>query len=577
MWSTVIKELDFTGTVEVSVGTDSPLPLRGVPVDVFRFEIDESGETQFERLNQVTTRTDGTDANAGYFEFKDLPVSVEVQEAVSSTPPYGTVELMHEDSLPNLAFRFSVEAEVLSGGVPQGSQFVDIYDERNIIDNEWVNSHPERVHIDPTGNPHLEVLIPEGNAEATFLVSTPLLPQFNDDDFHFLRVGRATCDEIGELGDTRPDYSDKPGYMISSDMTTANSQPSFFGGHVDAPFGHVLYIGGVFGDNLQNYGDNLYYTISFWEYIGGLGDPFDNNCLINEVQILDPLYNKKYIFPNGNLPHGKWETLHLGPFDGVDEDENQVKVYKRPNPQQDEYWPWEDLMAIWNSAAAPNGLIVLAIKAYKKTGEQDGKPKLKEILFIKPSENNHLPLHIDNRPPVPKFSEISTGYANFPDNSINNFVEPLNPCGEIPVIPNQTDGNECIVVDYSIEDGSGNAHPHVDFYKLGIRYTPKGGLSSTNVNLKPAFMFPFKNKLKYNYLDTPQEPPFPYVQDYSSVLVPNSLDGWPPEPNGDGSDPCNQYAAAIYLSCSVRTVNGWGKLFGSPSVSRFVIIKKEGG
>jgi len=68
-----------------------------------------------------------------------------------------------------------------------------------------------------------------------------------------------------------------------------------------------------------------------------------------------------------------------------------------------------------------------------------------------------------------------------------------------------------------------------------------------------------------------------YVQDYSSVLVPNSLNGWPPEPSGDGLNPCNQYAAAIYLSCSVRTVNGWGKLFGNPSVSRFVIIKKEGG
>lgn len=575
MWSIAMRELRFDGTVKVSLGTDpSPKPLQGVLMDVYRFENDGSGLT-FERLNQVPARTD----EYGGFAFSDLPVPVEVQTVTSGIYPYDSEEIVNPNSLPNLAFRISIEAEVLTGGTTQGTQFSDIYDERQIIDQDWIADHGERINVPLQDGEVITIEIPEGNAEATSLVSTLPPFEFDDSDFHFLRVGRATRDEIGELGDTRPDYSDKPGYMISSDMTVnPQPQPSLFGGHVDAPFGHVLYIGGVFGNNFPNYGPNLYYTVSFWEYTGDFDDPFDSGKLTNGVQILDPLYNKKYIFPHPpDLPYGKWETLHLGPFDGVDEDSNPMKVYKRPDTQQGEYWPWEDLMAIWNSAAAPNGLIVLTIKAYKKIGEQDGKPKLKEILFINPSENNHLPLHIDNRRPVPTFSQICTGYANFPGNSINPFVAQLNPCGEISVIPNQTDGNECIVVDYSIEDGSGNAHPHVDSYMLGIRYTPKGGLSSANIHLKPAFMYPTKNKLMYNYPDTPQESPHSYVQNYSSVLVPNSLNGWPPEPNGDGLDPCNQYAAAIYLSCSVRTVNGWGRLFGSPSVSRFVIIKKEGG
>ncbi len=576
MWSIAMKQLSFVGKVRVSLGTDpSPKPLRGVLVNVYRFENDGSGLT-FECLNQVPARTDSDD---GGFAFSNLPVPVEVQMVTPDSPPYEPVEIMNPNSLPNLAFRISIEAEVLTGETPQGTQFSDIYDERQIIDQDWIDDHGERIHV-PLQGEDITIEIPEGNAEATFLVSTLLpAPPFPDKDFHFLRVGRATRDEIGELGDTRPDYSGKPGYMISSDMTQVpQPPPSFFGGHVDAPFGHVLYIGGVFGNDFPSLPGNLYYTVSFQEYTGDPGVVFDPGNWIDEdeVQILDPLYNKKYIFPNGNFPQGKWETIHLGPFDGVLLNGDDVKVYKRPDIHPDEYWPWKDLMAIWNSAAAPNGLIVLAIRAYKKIGVQDGKPKLKEIPFIKPSENNHLPLHIDNRRPVPKFSQISTWYANFSNGSIDN-EQNLNPCGEISVIPNQTNGNECIVVDYSIEDGSGNAHPHVDSYKLGISYTPKGGLSSTNVHLKPEFMVPPKNKLKYNYPDIPQAPPFPYVQDYSSVLVPDSLDGWPPEPHGDESPQCNQYAAAIYLSCSVRTVNGWGKLFGSPSVSRFVIIKKEGG
>jgi len=570
MWSIAMKPLSFVGEVRVSLGTDlPPEPLKGVRVDVYKFENDGSGFT-FERLNQVPARTD----DHGKFDFSDLPVPVEVRWVTSGIYPYDSEEIVNPDSLPNLAFKIFIEAEVLAGGTSQGTQFSDIYDEQQIIDQDWIDDHGERIHVPLEGDDPITIMIPEGNAEATFLVSTLDLPEFDDSDFHFLRVGRATRDEIGELGDDMEEYSGKPGYMTSSDMTTSQ-QPSFFGGHVDAPFGHVLYIGGVFANNFPNFDGNLYYTISFWEYDGDPDEEFDHEKLENEVQIIDPLYNKKYIFPNGDIPHGKWETIHLGPFDRVTENGDNVKVYKRPNPQQNEYWPWRDLMAIWNSAEAPNGLIVLTIRAYKKISGGEVRGLLQEI-SMDPSENNHLPLHIDNRRPVPTFLKIRTGYANTDYGTIDNEQE-LDDCGEISVVPNQTNGNECIVVDYSIEDESGNAHPHVDSYNLGIRYTPKGGLSSTNVNLEPAFMVPDKKKLSDNYANNPQDEPHWKVQDYSSVLVPSSLNGWPPEPEGDVPNPCNQYAAAIYLSCSVRTVNGWGKLFGSPSVSRFVIIKKEGG
>jgi len=612
MWSTQIKQLSFNGSVRVSMGSGSPaLPLKGVLVDVYRFSLAGDGEVLTERLNQAAARTSVT----GEFDFVDLPVSVETQWVIPGSPPYDPVEVVNLGSLPNLAFRIAVEADVLTGTAAQGTQFVEVYDERAVIDESWVTSHPERMHVALNGGPAIPILIPEGDEEATLLagISIPAPPGTG---FHFLRVGRAIRDEIGELGEARPDYVDyfgKAGYMISSNVRTVNGQPSFFGDQVDAPFGRTLQIGGHFGTDflVPALTDNLYYTVSFWEYTGDPALAFDPAHLTNGSQILDPLFNKKYLLPTPALPKGKWETLNLGPFDGTitavqpPHDPalvgTSIEVYKRPplpNPLT-EYWPFWDLMVIWNSATASNQLIILTLEAYQRTGGTDTNPKLTK-LAMSSSPNDHLPLMIDNRIPVPKFlpydpadtteRKFHTAYARFapfeqvrysPGSLFGPGGEtstPMGICNGMLVVLGQVDGNECILVRCSVEDGSGNAHPHIWSYELYAKYTPQavsGAPDEDVISLKPSFSGHDDIDGKY----TPVTPPIMEVDNKTSVLVPSDPDGWPPESGdpwaiGAGNTPCPQYAMEFTLRCTVRTVNGWSRLFGRRHVSRHIIIKR---
>src|SRR4051794_5305206 len=123
MWSTTTKPLSFNANVKVLIGSASPaLPLQGVLVDVYRFWADSDGTFQFQRLNPMAART----TTAGDFTFTDLPVPVQVQTVIPSTPPYTPIEITNPMSLPGLVFRVSVEAELLLAGLPsQGNQFAD--------------------------------------------------------------------------------------------------------------------------------------------------------------------------------------------------------------------------------------------------------------------------------------------------------------------------------------------------------------------------------------------------------------------------------------------------------------------
>lgn len=608
MWLPATKHLSFTGNVKVSVGPASaPLPLKGVMVDVYRFFIDELGEIQFEHLSQIPARTDAT----GSFEFINLPVSVTVQTVIPSTPPYEPVELIYPNSLPNLTFRISVEAEVLTGSISEGSQFVDIYDERDVINEQWRTSHPERLHVLLTGSPTIEVLIPEGNEEATIVAGISIPSAVPGNEFHFLRIGRAIRQEIGELGDARPEYVAKAGYMRSSNKWTVTpSEPSFFPDQIDAPFGRTLHIGGHFGADflIPPLAENLYYTVSFSEYNGDPSLPFNPAHLTNAKQIMDPLFNKKYILPTPTLPKGKWETYNLGPFHGTitsveDLAESglvgtDVKVYKRPPLPNlaTEYWPFWDLMVIWISSAAPNGLAILTIEVYEKTNGADTSPELRKRV-LDPSINDHLPLYIDNRHPVPKFlpydltdpdkRKFHTADAEFIGvlESVG-LSTPMDICNKMGVTPGDTDGNECILVRYSVEDGSGNPHQHLNSYYLWVEYTPKAvpnAPDSRRIGLKSTFSgFEDISDCYYHHPAIPASP-IMEVDNFRSVIVPEDADGWPPEPCGDklpGSTlcdplyPCEEYAVEVSLGCSVRTVNGWSTIFGHPHVSRHIIIKK---
>ena len=584
MWSTAIRQLSFNGSVMVVIGSGAPpLPLKGVLVDVYRFSF--YGDAQFERLNQAAARTSIT----GDFSFSDLSVPVEVQMVIPGSPPYTPVEITNPNSLPNLVFRISVEAEVLTTGTSEGTQFIDVYDERETIDQDWVSSHPERVHVPLTGSPSIPVLIPEGNEQATLLAGIVLpAAAVPGKEFHFLRVGRAIRQEIGELGDPRPEYTAKPGYMTSSNKwTTTPPEPSFFPNIIDAPFGGTLQIGGHFGTDFLTppLSDNLYYTANFWEYGGSPTNPFDRVHLTNEVQLLSPLFNKRYILPTPALPKGKWETLKLGPFNGtitaveVPHDPGlvgtSVMVYKRPGLPDlaTEYWPFWDLIVIWNSAAASNDLTILTLEIYEKTGGTDINPELKKLATTS-SINDHLPLRIDNHRPIPKLFDWRTGFATFSPETVG-AVAPFDPCSQMPVTPGQVNSNECILVKYSVEDDAGNAHPHLNHYVLWVEFTPRqvaGAPLSARITLKGQFSG--YDDIDGNYAPTLPTSPIYSVQNSESVLVPHHDDGWPPEPMGDPPSPCAQYAAEVILGCSVRTVNGWSRLFGYPHISRHIIVKR---
>jgi hypothetical protein len=587
MWSTATRFLSISGSVQAARAGMAPLSLPGVAVDVYRFQEDEFGEYQFTQLNPLPAITDET----GAFEFSDLPMIVQVRTVIPGTPPYEPVELVHPDGLPNLVFRVSAPTE---------TRFIEIHDERAVLDADWEAAHPERLHVPLTGSPPFEVEVPD-------YVPPAVVPGW---EFHFLRVGRAARDEIGELGETRPDYFDyqgKPGYMVSSNVRTVNAEPSLFPGQVDAPFGGTLQIGGHFGANFQTLSssDNLYYTVSFWQYSGDPALPFDRAHLTNEVQIQDPLHNKRYTFPTPALPRGKWETLPLGPFSGtitaVEAPHSKglvgtsVMVYKWIDLQDPAvYWLFPDLVVIWNSTAAPDSAapdspVILTLEVYERTGSTDTNLELKK-LAMDPSVNDHLPLRIDNRPPVPKYlpydatdpdqRKFHTAYATFIGlpSSVEESVgtsTAMNICNEMPVSSGDTDGNECILVRYSVEDGAGNPHQHVADYSLWAEYTPKavpGAPDSTEIELKDTFIG-FHN-ISDSY--SPNDPPTWEVNDFRSVIVPENADGWPPEPNGDtiSPPPCPQYALEVSLRCRLRTVNGWGRLYHYHHVSRHIIVKR---
>lgn len=560
--------MSFSGSVMVDI--DGGKPLQGCWVEVYRFS--KGDEVLFVPLTKVRARTD----KFGKFNFEKIPVLVEVRTLIHNYPPYDTYEVTRKKSLPNLVFRISFD--------PTGSStiFEEIYDERGVIKNlsnedygSWKISHWERFNVDLSGM-STEVLIPKDNAVAVQL-GEALDSSAPAQQFHFLRVGRVTRDEIGEMG------SSKPGYMNSS-------ATSFFKGVVDAPFGGTLNIGGAFGglkdeNSIDIPIEKIYYTVSVYKK-----DPI--TLLPGTEQIIDRLINKRYIYAKGENP-GKWETLDLGPFDGSLEG-NPKKVHKLPPPRNDsvEYWPFHDLIVLWNSADS-DGQCVLSIEAYERIGGSDANPQLKKII-LNPQKNDHLLLEIDNHPPVPKllpfndnpaetarkFSVAYARYLNLPAGASQQIVDvptAMDVCNEMEVAPAYPDGNKCILMRYSVEDGQGNPHKHLSEYRLYAEFTPKavkgGNGDSIPVALLPAFAGYEPISGEYS----PTTPPIMMVNDFRSVVVPAAEDGWPPQ-KGDTAalpDVCRQYAVEVGLSCSVRTIDGWGGIFGTPHVSRHIIIKRS--
>ena len=551
MWKNATKLLSVGGKVRYPAPVGVFEPLKNVSVDIYHIIKDEGGFFSFLRLNFLPAITD----LSGDFTFTDLPVQVKTKTVIPGESPGTPIEIIKPSSLPDIVFLISGQA---------GTEYVEIYDERNMVDDGWFTANPDRVAVPLTGSPVIVIDIPD-------LISTTPVP---DDQFYFLRVGRVTRDEITNVDVPVPAL---PGYMTSS-------APSFFPGIVDAPFGRTLQIGGHFGNNIRLKGEDIYYRLYFSPYSGNPANPFIPALA---TQITDPLFNKKYILPTSPGDTGTWQTLPLGPFT-AEVSGSPIQVYQRPpvyNPAV-EYMPFPDLMAIWNSTAANNDLVILSIEVYEKTGEISGIPQLTPIALA-PTVNKYefLPLMIDNRPPVPKIDTWETGFATFSPQGISPFPLPtMSPCGEMEVAVGDPNGNECLVLGYGVEDGSGSAHPHLRYYKIRVEYSPRqvGVVPlETQVVLKgqgsdPTFNIGgTKNDIDWHY-NSAVDPLYSNILKYSSVLVPKTLDGWPPEPAGDthSGSQCPQYAAEVSLGCGVRTINGWSRLFGHRHSSRHIIIRK---
>jgi hypothetical protein len=244
-------------------------------------------------------------------------------------------------------------------------------------------------------------------------------------------------------------------------------------------------------------------------------------------------------------------------------------------------------MVIWNTGAAKNGLVILTMEAFQKTGGTDSNPVLSPISI--PVDHTHLPLQIDNRRPVPRMFNFREGMARFSPSEeiITGSVSGLSACGDMAVVDGQPDRNECLIVSYSIEDGAGNPHPHLRGYGLWMEYSPRqepGVPISAGIPLRgggsnpPYITEPQHKDIDGSYSTSMTGAPLYSVHNYESVLVPRVLNGWPPEASGDtysGLTPCTQYAAEVSLGCSVRTVNGWGGVFGRPHISRHIIIRRS--
>ena len=564
MWKTAIRQLSFSGIAKfLSKKISPPLlePLPGVAVDVFRFTKDEFGDYHYERLNTLPATTD----LSGNFSFS-LPVSVKVRTVSSAVYPYEDVELVLPESQPNLAFMISSPTET-------ESEFIEIFDEKTIIDETWESDHPNRLEVPLTGSPLLVVELPEFVEEVT-------VPGSN---FYFLRVGRVTRDEIGEVGAD----ADRVGYMNSA--TTG----SFIAGHVDAPFGGRIQIGGHFGADFYDPTiiNSLYYSIHYGTYTGSLAGSFDPTKVTITGQILDPLTNKRKILPTSPTDKGSWEVLQLGPFNGtVTATTDSVQVYKRPDEYNHmvEYYAFWDQMAYFDTKQLPDGLNILAIKVYKKVGGTKEAPQLQE-LAVTDSEFNYLPLMIDNQRPVPafipynatdgvnrKFRKAEAHFFSVPETISGECA--MGECNELEVESGYPiDGNECLLTKYSVVDGDGNAHKHIKFYRLVANFSPRAifGISmpdTMSVKLKEDFSGVFK-PIKDTYEASMSTAPEMSVNEFTSVVVPELADQWPPEPSGDTSPPCKQYALEVSLHCGVRTIDGWGKLFSNRRVSRHLILR----
>lgn len=640
----------FIGTLRQIDCVGRKSPLRGMLVDVFHVTLDANDSPTFTKLTTAASKTD--DYGLFYFYFTDPSETDSFEPAADArhesddasrhpsdadepeTTPSDEQEDLAEfqkrypsifnqggpdDAITNsstatagpsggqgrvhrLAFAYKVTAlmetdeAIRAADASPPPMLMEVMDERFEPGRDWVRTVNSR-SILLAGNSRFifrRVFIPANNAEAARLVGdtafrvTRLSPQKRGNSFAFTGVGRASWEEIGAIGDTRPEYSGKAGYFRSADTwSNPNLVPTALRGRYDAPFSGRLGIGGLFRGDLAD--KPLFYSVLLSGYDGDTSAPFDRSMLSDPRVMKSEFRTFFYEYFSPTSSDGKWKYEFLGPFVGT-VDGKRVSVYRRrfPRPTNIEYWPSQDVLAVVETDPLPDGLRVVTIQAFEQTGGTATEPILREIA-IDPEPRTAMPLVLDRSPISLRFNKL---YPNDPNSYVKlrlvsctwgsggeqyTPIADVTECNEIGVAPGQVGGNEGILIRFTISDQKGNPHKHWKEYKLNAEYTPRSTSDSPDKKqllLRRSFAGTGPLDQKYSLLEPiPSDPTTP-VSNRECVLVPVRDDGWPPEKGDPHPKPCIQYGMGLQLEALSRQIDGWWERFPMQvRTARYIVLR----
>jgi hypothetical protein len=629
----------ITGKAYQKSGTFGRLPLQGIQLDVFSVCLQPNTVPTFVKLNTKPAKTD----KDGFFTFGEIDASLAVPCGLTDEmlerikldledSNGGDISICDEDLLDEsernvesdafekpvgsddfsvlLAYSASaiidtkepnaLKQAMLSTSEPLSVDISEIQNERDLILDFFLSGRGKRlilrriVRRSRLNAPiNRNMIVPEFNDSASELtgntverVSSGAVKNIKDNGFVFLGIGRAASDEIGMIGDERPEFKGKSGYLRSSD-TWEPKRASMLRKILDAPFGGYLEIFGAFGGELATMED-LYYSITYNRYNGSINEPFDPAKIV-ATQALAVNSNALFweYFVAGK-PGGKWKSEFLGVYQGsVDGQETLVCRRRLPRQVDVESWPTQTRLCELNTKGLPNGLLVLGIEAYRKTGGTNDRPELSRISLDK-TGNSWMCLMIDNFESALRFDKIYPDdpssfqklqvapckYIGVPE-SIGRPVD-VDECNEVVVSEGQTDGNEGILMQFTYFDlKTEQILKHALEYNVTVEFTPRStsdSPDSISIPLRKRFVGFAPIKQEYQYIIGPD--PVWKLDRVKCVLIPEKIDGWPPEKGDSNANPCSQYGVAIHISVRHRVTSGWGYSSWPFTRSRYIVMRK---
>jgi hypothetical protein len=629
----------ITGKAYQKSATFGRLPIQGIQLNVFSVCLQPDTVPKFVKLNTKPATTD----KDGFFTFGEIDASLAVPcglteeilekirldlEDSNSDDANSTDDDFLDESEANVesdAFEkpvgdddflvllvYSATAIIdakesnsteQSSVIASESLSVDvseIQDERDLLLDYFLAGKGKRlilrriVRRRRLNNPiYRNMIIPESNDSAAELTgntieraSSNAIKSIQGNGFAFLGIGRAASDEIGKIGDERPEFRGKSGYLRSSD-TWKTPRFSLLSEILDAPFAYSFEIYGAFGGELET-ADGLYYSITYSQYTGSIDEPFDPSKIVDTKPLRVNSYALYWEYFTPGKTDGKWKSESLGTLWGTVEGKRTLVCRRRlPRPVEVESWPTQTRLCDLYSQLLPNGLCVIGIEVYKKIGGTNEAPELSKVPLER-TENSWMCLMIDNFAESLRFDKC---YPDDPSSYQKLQVAPckflgvpetigtpldIDDCNEVVVSQGQLDGNEGILMQFSYFDlKNQQILKHARDYIITVEFTPRSTNQSADlirIPLKERFAGLEPIKQEYKYIIGPD--PVWKLERVKCVLIPKMLDGWPPEKGDPNSNPCSQYGVAIRIRARSRITNGWGYCGLECYTTRYIVLRK---